>query len=366
MKYMKYLFCMFCLVLWGCQNKQAIFRIGVSQCSDDEWRTQMNKEIQRESFFYPGVELDIRSANDSNLQQISDIEKFIDKGVDLIVVAPNEADAIAPIVEKAYNKGIPIVLVDRKINSDHYTAYIGADNYEIGRQIGSYIINRLKSGGNIVELTGLQGSTPARDRHRGMIDVLSTTPNIHIVATNDAGWLRKSAEQAFDSILNQQPHIDLVFAHNDQMALGAHDAAVRKGRAKEMLFVGVDALPGKGLGVEMVADSILDATFIYSTGGDRVIQVAMDILEGRSYSRENILSTALINRQNARIMQMQTRHIGELDEKIKKLNNQLDSYLMRYSAQRMFLYACIIIIILVGVLFFFVLRAFWTKNQLNA
>lgn len=357
---------MFCLVLWGCQNKQAIFRIGVSQCSDDEWRTQMNKEIQRESFFYPGVELDIRSANDSNLQQISDIEKFIDKGVDLIVVAPNEADAIAPIVEKAYNKGIPIVLVDRKINSDHYTAYIGADNYEIGRQIGSYIINRLKSGGNIVELTGLQGSTPARDRHRGMIDVLSTTPNIHIVATNDAGWLRKSAEQAFDSILNQQPHIDLVFAHNDQMALGAHDAAVRKGRAKEMLFVGVDALPGKGLGVEMVADSILDATFIYSTGGDRVIQVAMDILEGRSYSRENILSTALINRQNARIMQMQTRHIGELDEKIKKLNNQLDSYLMRYSAQRMFLYACIIIIILVGVLFFFVLRAFWTKNQLNA
>lgn len=357
---------MFCLVLWGCQNKQAIFRIGVSQCSDDEWRTQMNKEIQRESFFYPGVELDIRSANDSNLQQISDIEKFIDKGVDLIVVAPNEADAIAPIVEKAYNKGIKIVLVDRKINSDHYTAYIGADNYEIGRQIGSYIINRLKSGGNIVELTGLQGSTPARDRHRGMIDVLSTTPNIHIVATNDAGWLRKSAEQAFDSILNQQPHIDLVFAHNDQMALGAHDAAVRKGRAKEMLFVGVDALPGKGLGVEMVADSILDATFIYSTGGDRVIQVAMDILEGRSYSRENILSTALINRQNARIMQMQTRHIGELDEKIKKLNNQLDSYLMRYSAQRMFLYACIIIIILVGVLFFFVLRAFWTKNQLNA
>ena len=357
---------MFCLVLWGCQNKQAIFRIGVSQCSDDEWRTQMNKEIQRESFFYPGVELDIRSANDSNLQQISDIEKFIDKGVDLIVVAPNEADAIAPIVEKAYNKGIPIVLVDRKINSDHYTAYIGADNYEIGRQIGSYIINRLKSGGNIVELTGLQGSTPARDRHRGMIDVLSTTPNIHIVATNDAGWLRKSAEQAFDSILNQQPHIDLVFAHNDQMALGAHDAAVRKGRAKEMLFVGVDALPGKGLGVEMVADSILDATFIYSTGGDRVIQVAMDILEGRSYSRENILSTALINRQNARIMQMQTRHIGELDEKIKKLNYRLESYKMRYSAQRMFLYACIIIIILVGVLFFFVLRAFWTKNQLNA
>ena len=149
------------------------------------------------------------------------------------------------------------------------------------------------------------------------------------------------------------------------MASGAHDAATRKGRADEMLFVGVDALSGKGLGVEMVADGTLDATFIYPTGGDRVVQVAMDILEGRNYPREDLLSTALVNHQNARIMQMQTTHIGTLDEKIEKLNSQLDAYLLRYSAQRMFLYACIVILILVGALLVFVVRAFWTKNRLN-
>lgn len=127
----------------------------------------------------------------------------------------------------------------------------------------------------------------------------------------------------------------------------------------------MDALSGEGLGVESVADGTLDATFIYPTGGDRVVQVAMDILEKRSFPRETLLSTALVNRQNARIMQMQTLHISTLDAKIEKLNGQLDAFLSRYSAQRMFLYACIVIIALVGALLFFVVRAFWTKNRLN-
>nr|WP_325289528.1 substrate-binding domain-containing protein [uncultured Bacteroides sp.] len=355
-----------CLTFNACDREKARYVIGVSQCSDDEWRTQMNKEMRREALFYPDVQVEIRSAGDNNQRQIADIEYFINKKVDLIIVAPNEAEAITPIVEKAYDKGIPIVLVDRKINSERYTSYIGADNYEMGRQIGTYINSRLCGKGNVVELTGLQGSTPARDRHRGLMDALADIPGIHIVAKADAGWFRQSAQHAFDSILTQQPCIDLIFAHNDRMASGAHDAAVRRNRDKDILFVGVDALPGKGMGVEMVANGILDATFIYPTGGDRVIQLAMDILEGRNYPHETLLSTALVNRQNARIMQMQTTHITTLDEKIEKLNNQLDAFLLRYSAQQMFLYACIVILILVGILLVFVIRAFWTKNRLNA
>ena len=355
-----------CLTFNACDREKARYVIGVSQCSDDEWRTQMNKEMRREALFYPDVQVEIRSAGDNNQRQIADIEYFINKKVDLIIVAPNEAEAITPIVEKAYDKGIPIVLVDRKINSERYTSYIGADNYEMGRQIGTYINSRLCGKGNVVELTGLQGSTPARDRHRGLMDALADIPGIQIVAKADAGWFRQSAQHAFDSILTQQPCIDLIFAHNDRMASGAHDAAVRRNRDKDILFVGVDALPGKGMGVEMVANGILDATFIYPTGGDRVIQLAMDILEGRNYPHETLLSTALVNRQNARIMQMQTTHITTLDEKIEKLNNQLDAFLLRYSAQQMFLYACIVILILVGILLVFVIRAFWTKNRLNA
>lgn len=359
------LFVGICLLVTSCQQRQTHYTIGVSQCSDDEWRTQMNREISREALFYPEISVRMCSANDNSKKQIEDIERFIKDRVDLLIVAPNDSVAIAPVIEKAYTKGIPVVLVDRKIRSNKYTAYVGADNYLMGRNIGNYIAGRLHGKGNIVELTGLNGSTPASERHRGLMDELRSYPDIKVVATADAGWFRRSAELAFDSILNSQSHINLVFAHNDRMAAGAHEAAKRHHREREMLFVGVDALWGKGLGVDMVTDSILDATFIYPTGGDRVVQIAMDILKGKKYNKENLLSSALVNNQNARIMQMQTEHIVTLDGKIESLNHQLDAYLMRYSAQRMFLYACIVIIVLVAILLVFVVRAFWTKNRLN-
>ena len=302
-----------CLLLLGsCGAERTHYVIGVSQCSDDAWRSQMNQEIRREALFYPQARVEFRSAHDDS-RQIADIEAFIREGVNLIVVAPNEADAMAPVIEKAYRQGIPVVLVDRKINSEQYTAYIGADNYRMGREVGAYIAHSLGGRGNVVELTGLQGSTPARDRHRGLLDALKAYPDIHIVATADAGWFRQSAAQAFDSILRREPRIDLVFAHNDPMAAGARQAAARVGRDTTMKFIGVDALSGEGLGVEMVTAGTLDATFIYPTGGDWVMQVAMDILEGRNYPRETLLPTAVVTRQISRIMQLQTVHIATLD-----------------------------------------------------
>lgn len=351
----------------SCKNKDNnSYIIGVSQCSDDEWRSQMNNEMNREALFYPGIKIDIRSAGDNNERQISDINYFIEKGVDIIVVSPNEADAITPVIEKAYDAGIPVVLVDRKINSDKYTAYIGADNYEAGAKIGHYICNRLNGKGNIAELTGLHGSTPADERHKGLMSALKEYPDIHIVATADAGWFKESAEAAFDSILGQNRNIDLVFAHNDRMAMGAYEAAKRKGLEKDILFVGVDALAGEGYGIEGVISGILDASFIYPTGGDKVVDLAMNILQGKDFDKENNMSADLVNKANARIMQMQTEHITTLDNKIKVLDNNLDSFLERYSIQRMFLFACIIILILVCILLFFVVKAFWIKTRMNS
>ena len=326
----------------------------------------MNEEIMREALFYPNLKVEIRTVEDNNQEQIKDIEEFIANDVNLIVVSPNEAKAITPVVEKAYDLGIPVVLVDRKITSDKYTVFVGGDNYLMGKQIGTYIANRLNGKGKIVELTGLKGSTPALERHNGMNEVLKEYPSIEIIATTDAAWLKNKAETKFDSILSIHKDIDMVIAQNDPMAYGAYQAAMKVGREKEMLFVGVDALAGEKLGVELVADSILDATFIYPTGGDKVIQVAMDILKKRDFERENILSSALVNAGNARIMQMQTSHINTLDEKIEMLNAKLDAFLMRYSAQKMFLYACIVILFLLAVLLFFVVRAYWTKIRLNA
>lgn len=311
---------LFCLLMAGCAPREVRYVVGVSQCSDDEWREQMNKEIRREALFYPGVKIDIRTAKDNNAQQIADIESLIGEGVDLLIVSPNEADAITPVIEKAYNKGIPVVLVDRKIRSDKYTAYVGADNYEIGRQVGSYIAERLQGKGNLVEVAGLKASTSALERHRGLMDALRETPDIKLIASADAAWLRVPAEKAFGDILSKFPDIDMVFAHNDRMAAGAYDAAVKQHREHDMLFVGIDALAGEGYGVEQVANRQLDATFIYPTGGDKVMEVAMNILQGRDYTRETVLSTALVNKANARIMQMQTAHIGQLDNKIEVLD----------------------------------------------
>lgn len=369
MKINQWILTFLCLIMLllcdSCTHKEHQFFIGVSQCSEDEWRGQMNKEIKREVLFYPGTQLEIRTAKDNNLHQIEDIKYFIHKKVDLLIVAPNEADAITPVIEQAFDAGIPVVLVDRKIRSNKYTAYVGANNYEIGKQVGNYIINRLHGKGNIIEITGLHGSTPAVERHKGMTESLKNAPEINIIASADAGWFKDKAENLLDSILAHHTDIDLVFAQNDRMAIGAFQAAAAQGREKDILFVGIDAVAGKGFGIESVAGGEMDATFIYPTGGDNVVQTAMAILQGKPYDKEINLSTALVDKSNARIMQMQTEHISQLDYKIELLNGQLDAYFMRYSAQRMFLYACILILVLTATLLVFVVRAFWIKNRMN-
>lgn len=339
-KIMKHLVCgwigVICLLLLSvaCSRKEADYTIAVSQCSEDDWRAQMNKEILREALFYPGVNVEVYQAHDDNTHQIKDIESLIERKVDLLIVAPNEAEAITPVIEKAYDAGIPVILVDRKINSKKYTAYVGADNYEIGRKAGEYIADRLGGKGRVIEITGLRGSTPAVERHRGMMEALKAVPGVQVVASAEAGWFRQKAGEVMDTLLDAHPQVNLVFAQNDRMAIGAYEKARQKNRAGQIAFVGVDAVAG---GVESVAEGKLDATFIYPTGGDKVIQVAMAILRGEPYQRENILSTALVNRANARVMQMQMKHILTLDQKIELLNHQLDDYFLRYSAQTMFL-----------------------------
>ena len=358
------LLCALCLA--ACRQGAPHYLIGVSQCSDDDWRTQLNNEILREARFYPGIAVEIRSANDDSDRQRRHIGELVDMGADLLIVAPNEADDVSPAIEAAYRKGIPVVLVDRRTRSALCTAYVGADNYEIGRRAGNYIVSRLQGRGLVVEITGLSASMPAIERHRGLADVLQDAPGIVQAARVDAGWGEERAEAVFDSLLARHPRIDLVFAHNDRMAAGARRAARRQGREREMLFIGVDALSGEGRGVDLVSKGLLDATFIYPTGGDRVMQVAMDILQGRPHAREVLLSTALVNRDNAHVLQMQRAHISELDGKIETLNQQLDAHLMRYSLQRVVLVTCCIILVLTMALLFFVVRAFYTKKRMNA
>lgn len=356
----------FLLALSACQPQAPRFRIGVSQCSEDTWRSKMNDELLREALFYDGVSVEIRSAADDSQRQAEDVRYFVEKGVDLLIVSANEAAPMTPIVEWVYRKGIPVITVDRKILSDQYTAYIGANNYEIGRSVGRYLASRLNGKGKIVELTGLAGSTPAMERHRGFCDVIRDYPALELVDSADAAWLHAPAEQALTAILKRQPKVDAVYAHNNRMAAGAYQAAHRLGRDRDFLLVGIDALPGKGNGVEQVLQGQLDATFIYPTQGDKVLQLAMDILENRPFNRETVMHTALVDSTNARIMQLQTTHISDLDNKIELLNQRMDVYLSRYSAQTLFIYASLLILSLLAALLALMVRAYWTKNQMNA
>lgn len=358
--------CLFLSLFFAaCQRNESRFRIGVSQCSEDEWRHRLNQEILREAMFYDGVDVEIRTVKDDTEKQKKDIQYFIDQQIDLLIIAPNEAAPLTSILEEAYDKGIAVITFDRNILSDKYTAYVGADNYEIGRSVGNYVATMLNGQGKVVELTGLSGSTPAMDRHQGFVSAISHYPGISIICQEDAGWLREVAEEKMDTILSKFNQIDLVYAQNDRMAAGAYQAALKRAREDEMRFVGIDAVSGEGYGLDMVSKGVLDATFIYPTGGDKIIQIAMDILEGRSFPRETMLNTAVVDSTNARVMMLQTSEISELDNKIETLNNRIGIYLSRYATQQIILYGSLFFLLLVAGLLLIVYNSLRTKSRLN-
>lgn len=354
-----------CFLVSSCSEAGKHYYIGVSQCSDDDWRAKMNAEIAREAMFYDGVSVEFRLADDDNSRQTADIDYFLENGVDLLIVAPNEAEAVTPAVERVFDAGIPVVLVDRKSASEKYTAFLGGDNLAIGHDVGAYIAKRLNGKGRVLEIAGLQGSSPAIERHTGLAEALSRFPEIRITGTIYSDWTEKTAAGIMDSLLLSGLDVDLVFAHNDRMAIGALKTA-KKYPIKDMLFVGVDALPGDGNGVDRVLKGDMVATFIYPTNGDKVMQTAMNILNGGNFPRETILSAPLVDSTNARVMLLQEEQIREQDTKIENLNGKIDSYLKQYSTQSIILYAVLVIIALITAVLAVTIRAYWNGNRLNA
>lgn len=353
------------VLLASCRSATHEYVIGVSQCSDDEWRQKMNGEMTTEALMYDHIRLEIRSADDDNRRQIEDIRYFIDRKVDLLIVAPNEAVPMTPVVEEAFDRGIPVIVVDRKIHSDRYTAFIGADNFLIGKTIGEYIRNRTTGRTRMIELTGLSGSTPAIERHAGLRSVLDRVSGTEVLAVEDAAWGRAEAMAITDSLLAIYPEVDLIFAHNDRMAYGAYLAAKQRGREQGISFIGIDAVPGKNNGVGLVSDGILDATFIYPTNGDKVIRMAVDILEGRSFPRETILRTAIVDHTNARLMDLQTSQITEQQEKIRGLNHKIDNHLLRYANLQTYSLIGLLCLIAIVILLLAVWRSLRLQSRLN-
>lgn len=277
------------------------FIIGFSQCNSSEpWREAMNKEIESEAAKHPEIELLISDAQQENERQIADVENFIVRGVDLIMISPNEAQPLTAVVGKAYDKGIPVIVIDRKILSDKYICFIGADNRLIGKEAGECAAKLLHGKGNVVEIWGLKGSTPAIERHEGFLEGISPYPQIKIIYSQDGAWLREKGRSIMENALQRFDRIDLVYGHNDPMAMGAYLAASYLGRAKSMYFIGIDGLPGPEGGIQAVADRELSATFVYPTGGGVAVQTALKILKGETVEKIITLQSMEIDTTNAK------------------------------------------------------------------
>ena len=270
--------------------------IGMSQCNLGEpWRVQMNTDVKTAAEKHPNLEVIFKDAQNDSLKQRAQIEEFVASKVDLIIVSPKEAAPLTPPVAEAYKKGIPVVVLDRRVLGSDYTSFIGADNKKIGRYAGKWIAEKLKGGGNVVELKGLMTSTPGQDRNSGFREGIKGS-NVKIVFEADMKWLEPNARKEMESALATNPKINLVYGHNDPGAHGAYLAAKAAGREKEMVFVGIDALPQEGQAY--VRQGILGASFEYPTGGREAIDEALQIFAGKTVPKEVVLESRVFTKDN--------------------------------------------------------------------
>lgn len=353
------------VLLTGCAQQPRKYVIGVSQCSEDTWRDKLNDELKMGEYLNDSLIVKLASSNDDNMLQNKQVNQFIDEGVDLLIVSPNQLSAISKAVERAYDKGIPVILYDRKTNSDKYTAFIGCDNYTIGKSMGTFIAQQLQGKGRIVEIRGLEGSSPALERHRGFMDAIKPYPGLQVVASEEGNWKEEGGIQAMKRILKQTQDFDYVFAHNDCLARGAYVAARQMKVKRNYKYTGVDGMATEGGGLELVRDGIFEASYLYPTKGDEVIALAMKILKHQPYERDNYLSTSIITQANAALTLMEARDAERQTHNLKTLHKQVNQYLSDYNSQKVMLIGLCLFLFVCLAAAALIFRGYLIKVKLN-
>lgn len=340
------------LLLCSCSSpREPRFRIGVSQCSEGAWRAKQNAEMERELLLHDGISMELICCHDISQQQIEDIRGFINQKVDLIVVSPNEED-VTPAIAEAYDAGIPVIVFDRQVVGDKYTAFVGGDNEGAGRQLVRYAMSRSLPASpspscRIIELTGTMSTTPAQMRHRGIVEELKSYPQAQLLASVDARWSGDEAAALMDSVLACHPDVDVVIAHSDWMASRAKMRANELQPGNHIRFAGIDGIVGPGEGVEAIELGRLDASATYPTGGDIIMQTAIRILEGKPYERETLLESHLIaSREDAMLASSMQRAIDREAGNIRNLRSRLDYYWERHSLEQALAYTLGILLVL--------------------
>jgi signal transduction histidine kinase/CheY-like chemotaxis protein/AraC-like DNA-binding protein len=337
------------LLLLGCNSKKENHKylIGFSQCvGSDLWRKTMSAEIAMELSLHPGAKLIYTDANGNSNTQVEQIKGMLEQGIDLLIVSPNEARPLTPIVESAYNSGIPVIIIDRKTSSNAYTAYVGADNFEIGKMAGQYVGSALNGKGNLIEIMGLPGSSPAIERQRGFTEGLKTFSGIHIIHQLYGDWLKVNAERQLLTVQSSLGIVDAIFAHNDVMASGAKNILNKLNISRPIKVFGIDALPGKGGGLQLVSNKTLDASLLYPTGGKEAIETAFNILNKKPFAKENILGSLVIDSSNVELMILQWRKVSSQHKDIERQQALLADQAILFSNQQVVLNITVIALVL--------------------
>ena len=358
------------LVIWycivACQSDSPdtrSLRIGFSQrTSADTWRKTMQENMSRELSFTPEIGFIVKDAQGQTSRQVAQIQELINQRVDLLIVSPNAALPITPIVEKAYQQGIPVVILDRRTASDQYTAYVGADNVEVGRTAGTYASALLNARGNVVEIGESPGSSADIDRHRGFMEAISRHPALNLVTKLEGDWDKQSFAGKLTQLLTATPTIDLIFAQNDRTALKAYAVCQQLGLQNRVKIIGVDGLPGKNEGIGLVDRGVLNATVLYPTGGKEAIRTAVAILKKQPFKRENRLPTTLIDSTNVSIMQLQNEKVMEQQQDINKQIQRIDELNRTYASQKNTLYLIVSLLLAAILLGGYALYLFRSKR----
>lgn len=350
----------------SCGEQPMKYRIGVSQCSEDSWRFKQNNELRLSQYADTRIQLEITSADDSDEQQIKQISHFIDEKVDLLIVSPNSAVNLTDIVSKAYDKGIPVVLFDRKTNDDKYTAFMGTDNIQLGKMLGHYIARCIGGKGVVVEIQGLQASSPSVGRHRGFVEAMADYPDIRVISSEGgADWTAKSGEKAMNEILRTYDgEIAAVYGHNDRLAMGARGVAEAHGK-KGIKYFGIDALPTPGGGMELVQKGLMEATCIYPTRGLQLMKLATNILDGNKYDKENILTSTIVDRNNVDILLSQNIEQQRVSDDLEVVKGKLDDYFSQVNFQQKVIVAFVIVLIIIMTLAVIAYRFYLQKLIVN-
>lgn len=355
------------IVMYSCENKESSkkYTIGFSQCCDDPWRTAMNLEMRRELAFHSELNLQIRVANNDNVKQEEDIKNLVKSGIDLLIVSPNESKAFTRLLDSIFKTGLPIILVDRRTESNAFSAFVGGNNVEIGRMAASYLKTLHPYGVNALEFQLSHSITPAIERSQGFTAEFVNNPKHRIIRSLELDREIDSLKQEFQNILNTQPEINSIFAHSDFLAHQASSWLKGMAWSRSITIVGVDGLPGEGNGIDLVENDDINASLLYPTGGSESIMLALSILNNLPYEKINKLNTIVINKSNARTVHLQFKKIENLQETIDKQIGLISSLQMIFRTQRNYIVLLLTSLLVSMILGWFLWQSLRKKQKAN-